>query len=180
MPTAAQNKIALEHAADIRKFEISLFWTRSLFFWGFIATALAAYGASIHYGGTRELQFAAGCFGLVSSTAWALVNRSSKYWQKVWEVKVEQRQEATIGQDLFSVASNPQIQESWANGPKHYSVSKLTIAFSDFAVLCWVGLILKASPLAPVIDRAWVIPTVSFFTIAFIFRMLCCCKPDAN
>lgn len=177
MPSAAQNKKTLEYATDVRKFEIGLFWTRSLFFWGFTTTALAAYGASIKYG-TAELQFGSACFGLISGIAWTLVNRSSKYWQKVWEVKVERSQNAAIGQDLFSVRSNPVVAQNWTGGPKHYSVSKLAIALSDFVVLCWLGALVRSSPFAPMIDRIWVIPIIFFFTVAFVFRMICCCKPD--
>lgn len=32
-----------ETAADVRKFEIGLFWQRSLFFWGLIAATFLAY-----------------------------------------------------------------------------------------------------------------------------------------
>ena len=39
------NTKALEMAADVRKFEIGLFWQRSLVFWGFIAAAFVAYAA---------------------------------------------------------------------------------------------------------------------------------------
>ena len=42
-----QKKKILEYAADVRKFEISLFWQRSLFFWGFIGAAFVAYGVLI-------------------------------------------------------------------------------------------------------------------------------------
>jgi hypothetical protein len=59
MPTDEQKKV-LEIAADIRKFEISLFWSRSVFFWGFTTTALGAYGAATH-ASNRNLQFAAAC-----------------------------------------------------------------------------------------------------------------------
>jgi hypothetical protein len=112
MPDRSQDEKILEYATDVRKFEILLFWTRSLFFWGFTTTALAAYGASYHLG-SNALQFTAACAGLVCGVAWTLVNRSSKYWHTVWERKVESRQLAAIGADLFSVKSNPVIKENW-------------------------------------------------------------------
>jgi hypothetical protein len=34
---------ALEHALDIRKFEIELYWKRASYFWTLIAAAFAAY-----------------------------------------------------------------------------------------------------------------------------------------
>lgn len=33
----------LKLAAEVRKFEIERFWSRSIFFWGFIAAAFVAY-----------------------------------------------------------------------------------------------------------------------------------------
>ncbi|MCB7071784.1 hypothetical protein LIZ76_17985, partial [Caldibacillus sp. 210928-DFI.2.22] len=45
-------KMALDYAADARKTEISLLWSRSLYFWGFISVMLVAYGAAI-----KEKQF---------------------------------------------------------------------------------------------------------------------------
>jgi len=178
VPTQDQDDKALEYATDVRKFEIGLFWTRSLFFWGFITTALAAYGASIHYGGSREMQFGAGCFGLVSSIAWALTNRSSKYWQKIWETKVEEFQQSAVGRDMFSARSNTQINERWLTGPVHYSVSKLTIALSDFVVLCWCGLVFRASPAAHQLNHGWILPGILVVTVIFVVRMLCGCRPD--
>jgi len=44
MATDEEKKI-LELAADVQKFEIGLFWHRSLFFWGFIGAAFVAYAA---------------------------------------------------------------------------------------------------------------------------------------
>jgi hypothetical protein len=137
------------------------------FFWGFTTTAVAAYGAS-HHQGSNKLQFTAACAGLVCGVAWTLVNRSSKYWHTVWERKVESRQQAAIGDDLFSMASNPSIAENWFWGPKHYSVSKVAIAFSDFTVLIWLGLMFKASPLRNCVPESWIIPTTFIITIAYI------------
>jgi hypothetical protein len=50
LPDSDQNKKILDYAVDVRKLEIGLFWTRSLFFWGFTTTTIAAYGASYHLG----------------------------------------------------------------------------------------------------------------------------------
>jgi hypothetical protein len=115
---------------------------------------------------------------LVCGVAWTLVNRSSKYWQTVWERKVESRQQAAIDADLFSVSSNPLISESWFWGAKHYSVSKLAIAFSDFTVLIWLGLMFKASPLRDCVSQQWVIPSIFVFTIVYVLTMFIRCQPD--
>jgi hypothetical protein len=179
MPDDEQNKKILEYATGVRKFEISLFWTRSLFFWGFTTTALAAYGASSGLE-SNTLQFSVACAGLVCGVAWTLVNRSSKYWHTVWEKKVESRQQAAIDDDLFSVRSNPVIGEKWFWGSKHYSVSKLAIAFSDFTVLIWLGLMFRASPLRACVPESWIIPSIFIFTITYILMMLTRCQPDSS
>jgi hypothetical protein len=151
MPDADQNKKILELAADVRKFEIDLFWKRSTFFWAFSTTAIGAYGVSPNGSGR---QFAAGCFGLVCAAIWSLVNRGSKYWQEVWEKKVEVHQRDAIGLDLFSERSNPKILQSFGWRPMHYSVSALATAFSDFTIILWMGLILRSSSIGPHISRA--------------------------
>ncbi|MGC9946768.1 MAG: hypothetical protein ABSF64_10410 [Bryobacteraceae bacterium] len=40
-----KRKEALEHAMDIRKFEIDLYWKRATYFWTFIGASLAGYAA---------------------------------------------------------------------------------------------------------------------------------------
>ena len=43
---AKEQKVkTFDHASDVRKFEIDLFWKRSLFFWTFIGAAFVAYAA---------------------------------------------------------------------------------------------------------------------------------------
>lgn len=147
MPDTEDSIRILEYANDVRKFEIGLFWQRSLFFWGFTTTAIVAYGAA-YQTQSRNLEFAVACIGFVCGFIWTLVNRSSAYWQRVWERKVEAIQYRAISYDLFSYRSNnaQQVAQTWGWGPKHYSLTKLAIAFSDFTILVWVGLIVKSSP----------------------------------
>lgn len=38
-----KRKFALEHALDIRKFEIELYWKRATYFWTLIAATFAGY-----------------------------------------------------------------------------------------------------------------------------------------
>jgi hypothetical protein len=75
-----QREKILEYAPDVRKFEIGLFWRRSLFFWGIIGAAFVAYGVLINQA-DKDFALAVACFGLVCSIAWMLQNRGSKYWQ---------------------------------------------------------------------------------------------------
>jgi len=177
MPDHELKRKILDYATDVRKFEINLFWTRSLFFWGFTTTAIAAFGAS-YRSGSEILQFAAACAGLVCGVTWTLVNRSSKYWHTVWERKVEFQQQDAIDYDLFSSESNPVIAENWVWGPKHYSVSRIAIAFSDYTVLIWLGLMFEASPLRECIPKTWIIPGIFAITISYIVLMFIRCRPD--
>jgi hypothetical protein len=147
-PSDEKNLKTLEIADQVRRFEISLFWTRSLFFWGFSTTALVAYGAAFKAKAT-DLQFGAGCVGLVCAVAWTLVNRGSKYWQENWERKADQAQsKLELSVELFAPPERqPEIREGWLWRAKHFSVSGATIAFSDFTILVWLGLMLAATPL---------------------------------
>jgi hypothetical protein len=90
---------AFDFAADVRKFEIGLFWQRSLYFWGFIAAATLVYGAA--YQKSRDLQFAAAIVGFASALFWTLANRSSLYWQKHWELQLEDLQLNAVGLRVY-------------------------------------------------------------------------------
>jgi len=140
---AAQKAEILKLAAEVRKFEIERFWARSLFFWGFIAAAFVAY-AQLYGKQDNDALSTIACFGLVCSIAWTLANRGGKYWQEAWEGKVEAVEVAVIGAKLFSNHEPLKRKGPW--GAQLFSVSKLTIALSDFTVLVWVALTVKAAP----------------------------------
>jgi hypothetical protein len=155
MPDKDDFRKAFDFAADVRKFEIGLFWQRSLFFWGFITTAILAYGAA-YQTQSRNLQFAAATIGLTSAFVWTLVNRSSLYWQRHWEQSLVETQQDAIGYAIYGDEANHRIEvdQGWFWKPLHYSVSKLAIAFSDFVVLAWAGLVFISSPLWPLLRDA--------------------------
>jgi hypothetical protein len=74
-------------------------------------------------------------FGLVVSVAWVMVNRGSKYWQEQWESKIEKAENRVTG-PLFK-NREPEQNKGWWSGRK-YSVSKVTIAVSEYAVFIWI------------------------------------------
>ncbi|MFH0803143.1 MAG: hypothetical protein V2A78_12275 [bacterium] len=129
---------AYETAVETRKLEIELFWSRSLFFWGFIASAFIAY-AELHRFGS-DISVVIASFGLVCSLAWSLGNRGSKFWQESWETKVE-RIEPSVTGALFSRPESVQTRKgSWLCG-REFSVSKLAIALSDYTIVLWFSVI---------------------------------------
>ncbi len=144
-----QNEKSLEYAVDTRKLEIGLFWTRSLFFWGFIGAAFVAFGVSMEK--DEETAFLIACFGLICSLAWTLINRANRYWRDEWDGKVESVQHAVLGRDLFSLRGT--IRDPGWLGPKRYSTTKLAIILSDFTILVWLALLVRASP--PMIGTKW-------------------------
>jgi hypothetical protein len=128
----------LELAIAARSREIELFWKRSLFFWGFIASAFVGYAATLHESPSVALLMA--CFGFVCSLAWALANRGSKYWQENWEQKVQLAEQPVVG-TLFASQERRQAK-GWFSAFR-FSVSRLTIALSEFTVLIWICLLTR-------------------------------------
>lgn len=125
---------AFDIAHDNRKLEIQLFWQRSLFFWGFVAAALVGYLAAIKDASLVAIIFA--LFGLVCSIVWSQGNRGSKYWQEYWENKVNILQHHTTGNIFYDrKPKNPKFWDVFAG--RRISVSKLTMALSDFTVFLW-------------------------------------------
>jgi len=125
-------------ALATRNFEIELFWKRSLFFWGFIASAFVGYATLFEKGSRLAVVLA--CFGFICSYAWTLVNRGSKRWQENWELLVGEFENDVTG-ELFKSRREKQKKNLWLSARK-FSVSKLTIALSDFTVIIWTSLLI--------------------------------------
>lgn len=130
---------AYKIAIATRNFEIDLYWKRSLFFWGFIATAALGYGSLLI---EEEKNYAVliACFGLVCSLCWSLVNRGSKYWQEHWEQTVTALEDKANVGHLFRAEDQLQNKTFWLNARK-FSVSRTAIALSDFTVILWLGIL---------------------------------------
>jgi hypothetical protein len=112
-------------------------------------------------------------FWTVSSVAWTLQNRGSKYWQEAWEQKVRVVEIDVLGTNLFSNWESLQKKGPW--GAAMFSVSRLAVALSDFTILIWLALLVKAFP-----QSEWGRPSahwailIVLVTIAFI---LACFSP---
>ena len=130
-----KKKMRLKISNDTRKFEIELFWKRSLFFWGFIASAFIAFVAS--YKSNPTLSFVIANFGLACSIAWTLANRGSKFWQENWEQCVTNNEDDVIGPLFKEVQPRLEKDGFWLSA-RRFSVSKLTIALSDYVTILWL------------------------------------------
>lgn len=163
----------LDLAVQTRNFEIELFWKRSLFFWGFIAAAFAGYAALQL--ANPNLATSVACFGMVCSFCWALVTRGSKYWQENWETKVDECEGAVIGR-FFAVETAVQTHKGRWLQSRRYSVSKISMALSDYVFLMWIGLITNdalvrfGSDDLKVLLKQW--GPVAFIVLSLLFMSL--------
>jgi hypothetical protein len=169
-------------AADVRKFEIGLFWQRSFFFWGFIGAAFVAYSA-MHNEEPAWSRIAIACFGLICSIAWTLLNRGSKYWQEAWETKVERKEQEVLQDRLFNHPEAVKTDKFFLLRARRYSVSKLVIALSDFTCLVWVFLLLVLLPWNRLTTQCcpwefWALPAVIVYGI--YMGVACRSTPNLN
>jgi hypothetical protein len=137
-PSATPDTRRFEVALQTRQLEISLFWQRSLFFWGFISAAFVAVAAL--KSDQPMLSLLVSGFGFVCSFSWTLVNRGSKYWQEQWETKIEMAERPVTG-PFFRTRVEKQ-RKGWWSG-REYSVSKVTIAVSDYVSFVWFCILVR-------------------------------------
>ncbi|EJB8504582.1 hypothetical protein MW364_002760 [Vibrio parahaemolyticus] len=171
----SENEIKLKKydvALATRNFEIELFWKRSVFFWGFIASAFVGYATVVK--DNPKLAFVLACFGFVCSVAWSLVNRGSKYWQENWESIVADIENDITG-ELFKYRSPQQDKGVWLTS-RQFSVSKVTIALSDFTCLIWFGFMLyhlvKQLQVSLCLQDGLLVAIAFFITIIFVMFMV--------
>jgi hypothetical protein len=138
---------ALEHALDIRKFEIELYWKRATYFWTLIASAFAAHfiilNANVKYMTDKNfIAYIVACVGFLFTFAWLQVNRGSKQWQENWENHVDMLEDEIVGPLYKTVLSRPDgtgtILEKWVTGPAKISVSKTNQIVNVYTMVIWV------------------------------------------
>jgi len=137
---------ALEHALDIRKFEINLYWKRTTYFWTLIAVAFAGYFAvlgAVKMENKEFMAFIIACIGFLFTFAWFQVNRGSKYWQENWENQVDMLEDKIIGPLYKTILHRPsgdELFEQLVTGPSTISASKTNQIVSLFTLFIWVFL----------------------------------------
>ena len=168
---------ALEHALDIRKFEIELYWKRAAYFWTLIAVAFVGYfgilGAE-HMAEKNFMAFVVACIGFLFTFAWFQVNRGSKRWQENWENHVDMLEDGVTGPLYKTVLSRPSGDgpfERLVTGPAEISVSKTNQIVNLFTLLIW--LVLAFVALEPVgIDQPPSIKRIVVAAITIVFCLL--------
>ena len=143
---------AYEQAADIRKFEIELFWSRGTYYWAFILAAFTAHfsllGILFTKGDGMELSLfnlwslnglsllaltLTAFFCFMFSFSWVLVNKGSKYWQQNWERHIDELEyyytgnlhKTYLNTNYKKFSMNPLSQNAY-----DYSVTKITMVTS--------------------------------------------------
>jgi hypothetical protein len=165
----------LDVSIQTRNVEIELFWKRSLFFWGFIAAAFVGYAALRQ--ANSDLALVIACFGMVCAFAWALLNRGSKYWQESWERKVE-RYEICVTGKLFAQEEDIQTNKGCWLQARKYSVSKISIALSDYVFVLWLSVVTGElfRRYAPLAVQPWLkefgLNLFVFFSLIFLVLLL--------
>lgn len=146
-------KEALEHALEIRKFEIELYWKRAAYFWTFIGASFAGYGAVEGSSGITDkaaLTVPLSCLGLIFSVGWFCVNKGSKQWQENWENHVDLLEDEKIGPlyRIVLIRDKPKSRKgrliSFLTGPGALSVSRINQLISLYVTLIWTVLLLCA------------------------------------
>jgi len=180
-PFKPRSRLALEHALDIRKFEIELYWRRATYFWAFIAAAFAAYAAiqsadKMERETRSQLSFLIASVGLVFSWGWFCANRGSKQWQGNWENHVDLLEDGMTGPLYKTVLSRPKTTgycnalKTFIWGPKAFSVSKINQVISLFVAVVWIPLVIKVSP-SP--RLSWTIAGIDWFrTLVLLFAIV--------
>lgn len=156
-----------ETVTDERKLELNLFWQRSVFFWGFIASAFIAYAALKD---DVLLRFFVSCFGVVCSLAWTLANRGSKYWYEAWEKKLRSAYVGVLDENIYEkVMPTNHPTRAWSG--RRYSVTRLAIGLSDFTFFIWVMLFFTTATRQIWTPTNWVVLASLFATVIYVVAL---------
>lgn len=126
-------KELIDKAWKTRDFEIELYWKRANYFWLFQVPAFAAFFAinktvdDVSRTNKKPDEiFAIMCLGIVFSTAWLLINRGSKAWQRHWEQYIDLIERKYYGPFYQTVGID-----------RTFSVSKINEIVSVSFIVVW-------------------------------------------
>lgn len=155
-------KDAFNFANSCRDKEIDRFWTRGLYFWGFIVASFTAYFAvfkkalrcnNLDFDSILKISLTSKialfilsfiCF--VFCLSWLLVHKGSKFWQTNWEVHISNLEKEYIGK-LYEVYLDTKNKEKFSKCPLSvegydFSVSKISLLCSLLLAICSFALTL--------------------------------------
>lgn len=128
-------KAAYEKAWENRNYEIDKFWSRALYFWGFIAATFVAYtaiitneNAQIIESSDTSIEICLLALGIIFSFAWVLVIKGSKQWQENWEKHIDYLEDFVSGSIYKTI---------FYNGKRYYSVSKMSEYVAKTVLIVW-------------------------------------------
>lgn len=153
---------AFKFANNCRDKEIDRFWTRGLYFWGFIAASFGAYMAvfnaslvtkcegikdSISLVSIIDMSFTAKvalfvlsfiCF--IFCLSWLLSHKGSKFWQENWETHISYLENDYMGKiykNYLDTKNYLDFNESPFSAKAYdYSVSKISLLCSLLLTIC--------------------------------------------
>ncbi|MCE5966896.1 RipA family octameric membrane protein [Enterobacter roggenkampii] len=152
---------AFTQVADIRKFEIEMYWKRATYFWTIIAITFTGYFAlasanSFPFKNAFSLLLSS--MGSVFTLSWFLVNRGSKYWQENWENHLDLMENGITGPLYKTVLSRPSVEakknafqlastdkdfiDEHITGPKKISASKINQLVAFYLLGIWLILVM--------------------------------------
>lgn len=164
-------KAAYEKAWENRNYEIDKFWSRGLYFWGFIAATFIAYTAIITSNNDRlkeittwGIDISILALGVILSLAWLLVIKGSKRWQENWEKHIDY---------LENFVSGPIYKTVFYQG-KHYSVSKMSenVAWSVLGVWCILLVQTLCERYTPSLTHVDWMPTIILVLMVFMIAKM--------
>ncbi|MCG8625167.1 MAG: hypothetical protein MJE68_24615 [Proteobacteria bacterium] len=129
---------ALKEAHEIRRFEVGLYWQRSLYFWGFIVAFLVGFTSLLTADNISSWVVEMGLLflallGFFTSFALLFVHKGSRFWQRNWELHIDFLEEEVTG-NLHKCIIEESKHGEWDS---HYSLNKINRNFIVIIIIMW-------------------------------------------
>lgn len=159
----SKNKKILEKAWEIRNYEIDKYWSRTLYFVGFLSAILIAYTSlkssnNVYIAICKDfslcemfpeadtnkyLYILLTGLGTFISFIWYLVNRGSRFWQENWEKHIDCLEKELNVPPLYKVILFEKYNFSKFLGAYPVSPSRANILISLVIFICFLGTFLN-------------------------------------
>ncbi len=141
---------------ELRNFEISNLWQRSIFLsallvlfftgYGYLITKLVENDTKINYFLIHQICCVVALFAIIFSIIWIMMAKGSKAWFEVYErriIEIEEEKELGIPKNYrMGLDCSPRDLDSnlLSNKAGAYSVSKINILIGKFLMIMWITL----------------------------------------